>query len=36
MSDPRPNPDLIAKNAFLLTVGGVIAWVVSVAIYVLR
>jgi hypothetical protein len=34
-SSALPEPDLVAKNSFLLAMGGVIAWVAVVVIFFL-
>jgi hypothetical protein len=35
MAGNLPEPDALAKNAFFLTMGGAIAWVVTIFLFVL-
>ena len=36
MAGPAPNSDKLARMLFIMTIGGVIAWVATVSIFVLR
>ena len=35
MAGNLPEPDALAKNAFLMTMGGAVAWVATIIIFVL-
>ena len=35
MAGNLPEPDALAKNAFLITMGGAVAWVVTIILFVL-
>lgn len=35
MAGNLPEPDALAKNAFLITMGGAVAWVVAIYLFVI-